>query len=168
MSIPELAEANTVSAPRDLHILRLADSTSDIPSTVRDALEASGWQITEQKNGFHRENVPANPDAILALDELWHPLLTRATPDQWNAVQALAGSDKQLLWATQGLHLGRVTNPEQALAGSRAWKTPALGARPLMWARPTLLRQVGLDVVLRPLVDGSQVQDVRGHRIRRA
>jgi hypothetical protein len=116
MSIPELAEANTVSAPRDLHILRLADSTPDIPSTVRDALEASGWQITEQKNGFHGENVPANPDAILALDELWHPLLTRATPDQWNAVQALAGSDKQLLWATQGLHLGRVTNPEQALA----------------------------------------------------
>jgi acyl transferase domain-containing protein len=160
LSIPELAKANTVSAPRDLHIVRLADSTPDIPSSLRDALEASGWQITEQKNDVHRENVPANTDAILVLDELWHPLLTRATPDQWNAVQALVGSGKQLLWTTQGSQLGRVTNPEKALAQGlfrvARMEDPSARLTTLdVGEADAATTGRAIDAVLRSLVDGS-------------
>ena len=160
LSILEEPKATETPAPRDLHIVRLARSTPEIPAALRAALEASNWKITEQHSAFNQAVIPAKTDAILILDELWHPLLTQATPFQWSAVQTLAGSGKQLLWVTQGSQVGNVTNPEKALAQGlfRVVRMEDASARlATLDVGETDGPATGwaIDAVLRSLVDGS-------------
>lgn len=116
LGVLDSAEPDELSIPGSVHIVRLANSTPEIPTSLKEALQAANWQISEEKGTYVKENLPPATNAILVLDELWQPLLSKATPDQWKAVQALAASGKQLLWVTQGSQLDRVTNPEKALA----------------------------------------------------
>jgi len=116
LSVLEGADQDKLSAPGSLHIVRLADSTPEIPTSLQEALRASNWHISEENGTFTKKNLPPSTNAIVVLDELWQPLLSQATPEQWKAVQALVGSGKQLLWVTQGSQLGHVTDPEKALA----------------------------------------------------
>ncbi|KAL2130925.1 hypothetical protein VTI74DRAFT_5750 [Chaetomium olivicolor] len=116
LSILEHPPMDHPPAARNVHIVRLTNSTEGLPRSLRDALQSAGWHATEDDAGLGREDIQANTDAILVLDELWTPILSQATPAQWQAIQALVSSGKQLLWVTQGSQVDRVTNPEKALA----------------------------------------------------
>ncbi|KAK3903543.1 putative polyketide synthase protein [Staphylotrichum tortipilum] len=102
---------------RSLHIVHLGNSTPDRSHHIRKALQQSGWDVTEDESddGASAERFVTSADAVLVLDELHEPLLSRATPPQWEAVQALVGAGKQLLWLTRDSQLDGANNPESAL-----------------------------------------------------
>lgn len=108
-----------VPPARSLHIVHLGNPTPEKSHHIREALQAIGWNITEEDA---RSDVSAagrlatTADAILVLDELHEPLLSGATPAQWHTVQALVGAGKQLLWLTRDSQLDGAGNPESALA----------------------------------------------------
>jgi acyl transferase domain-containing protein len=120
LTILSTPSPTTTPPQRNLHIVRLTNTTpSTLPPALLAALQTSNWAVTEQHSAFNPALIPAATTAILVLDELFHPLLTRASPFQWSAVQALAAAGKQLLWVTRGSQLGDgagVSNPDAALA----------------------------------------------------
>lgn len=99
-------------SPRDLYVARLSESTPGLTPSLRAALQASGWRITEQRFPF--SNLTAGK-VVLVLDELSAPLLAQANSDQWEALKTLVGSGTNLLWVTKGAQY-EVSSPDNALA----------------------------------------------------
>ncbi|KAI0114052.1 hypothetical protein GGR51DRAFT_546724 [Nemania sp. FL0031] len=79
--------------------------------TLEARLEASGWNVTYELCPFSK---PAKGAVILILDELWTPMLTQVSHEQWEAIKMLISWGMPLLWVTQGAQ-GLVTNPDSAM-----------------------------------------------------
>lgn len=91
--------------------VRIVTLGSSIPETedIQQRLHAKGWDAA---------NVPladvAPQSTVLILDELFSPLLTNITAEQWDALQDLVARQCRILWVTQGSQMD-VTNPEKSL-----------------------------------------------------
>lgn len=106
-------ELKTNARPlRDLHVVRLANPAPALDPNLGALLHTSGWNITEQTHTF--SNLTPG-STVLVLDELYTPVLTQITPDQWDSLKTLLTSGTNLLWVTQGSQ-HEVTNPDTALA----------------------------------------------------
>lgn len=105
----------TAKGDRKLIVARLAKSTPSLGTTLRNALETSGWAI--QTLDANASSLPASQSksVVLVLDELHRPVLAQADEIQWHAIKCLIGSGKPLLWVTKGAQGNRVTDPNQAL-----------------------------------------------------
>ncbi len=110
--------------PHTLHIVHLSPSTPAEPHPLLQTLQQSGWTIITSDSPPNDNNntnptpnlIPPSATAILVLDELHNPLLSHATPLQWQTVQALVGAGKPLLWLTRDSQLDGAGHPERALA----------------------------------------------------
>ncbi|KAH9210204.1 KR domain-containing protein [Leptodontidium sp. 2 PMI_412] len=83
-----------------------------IRDSSRAVLQNSGWRITEQTYPFS-DIAPGS--VVLILDELFAPVLTEVSSEQWEALKTLISSGNNLLWVTKGAQ-HEVTNPDNALA----------------------------------------------------
>ncbi|PSR80443.1 hypothetical protein BD289DRAFT_484972 [Coniella lustricola] len=100
---------------KKLIVFRLDDSTPELSSPIRDAIEASGWTIEQRKSTALLPSDHAANMVVLVLDELFSPVLTRVDGAQWDTLKSLIGSGTRLLWVTKGAQHDRVTDPDRAL-----------------------------------------------------
>lgn len=104
----------TLGGDLQLHVVRLASTTPSLDVSLRDALAKAGWSVQEQAGLLSAGDLPPG-DTVLVLDEAHEPVLTRVDGPQWEALKALVGSGKRVLWVTRGAQY-RVTDPNAALA----------------------------------------------------
>ncbi|KAF4818673.1 Highly reducing polyketide synthase [Colletotrichum tropicale] len=100
--------------PHNLDIVRLSQGASDVPPSLKEQLEASGWSITQRSDLSAVHSLSAD-STVLILDELHNPVLTNIDGEQWSALKTLVSSGRPLLWVTKGAQL-KVTDPDFALA----------------------------------------------------
>ncbi|KAH6720961.1 KR domain-containing protein [Leptodontidium sp. MPI-SDFR-AT-0119] len=85
---------------------------SSCKDSAQAVLQNSGWRITEQTYPFS-DIAPGS--VVLILHELFAPVLTEVSSEQWEALKTLISSGNNLLWVTKGAQ-HEVTNPDNALA----------------------------------------------------
>ncbi|KAJ5100194.1 PKS-like enzyme [Penicillium angulare] len=84
---------------------------SDIEKPICKSLTACGIGITE--HFLPQPIIPAG-STVLIIDELYSPVLSRVSQNQWEVIQSLIATECKVLWVTSGAQL-EVTNPHSAL-----------------------------------------------------
>jgi hypothetical protein len=98
------------NATQRLSIVHLAEKTYTPPAISKE-LQVSGWSLTSHIYPF-TDLLPKS--TVLILDELFSPVLTTASKQQWLAIKHLIGQGCKILWLTSGSQLD-VTSPDNAL-----------------------------------------------------
>ena len=98
-----------------LTVARFDETTPTLSSGLEEILKASGWAIST--TSIEKLAVlPHQPQsAVLVLDELSKPILTRISEKQWEALQRFIGTGTRLMWVTKGAQTSRVTDPDNAM-----------------------------------------------------
>ncbi|KAL8923196.1 MAG: hypothetical protein Q9208_004759 [Pyrenodesmia sp. 3 TL-2023] len=97
---------------KELCVARLIQGAPPLASSLRTALNAAGWKITEQSGPFTNMS---GGGVVLVLDELVTPVLSQMDEEAWDHLKDLISSGKSILWVTKGAQL-EVTDPNNALA----------------------------------------------------
>ncbi|PYH94535.1 ketoacyl-synt-domain-containing protein [Aspergillus ellipticus CBS 707.79] len=92
-----------------LHVVSF--ESNHLPSKIRSALRCAGWDVVE--HNCPASDVPES-STVLILDELFAPVLTQVTEEQWLCLHRLITNGCKLLWVTQGAQW-HVTEPDNAL-----------------------------------------------------
>ncbi|KAB8293815.1 hypothetical protein EYC80_009297 [Monilinia laxa] len=100
------------SQPKNLSVVRFSETTPSLDLSLKAALEACGWNITEL--AYSSNEIAETGTVVLVLDELYVPVLTKINETQWEALKLLISSGNQLLWVTKGAQY-KVTDPDNAL-----------------------------------------------------
>ncbi|PYI09750.1 ketoacyl-synt-domain-containing protein [Aspergillus sclerotiicarbonarius CBS 121057] len=94
--------------PRPLHVVSF--ESIHLAPGIRTSLHEAGWDPVEH-------NCPADVPAsstVLVIDELFAPILTQVTNEQWLCLHRLISSGCKILWVTHGAQY-TVTEPDNAL-----------------------------------------------------
>ncbi|KAK8175661.1 putative PKS-like enzyme [Phyllosticta citrichinensis] len=78
---------------------------------IRESLASYGWEISN--HSIESESLVFK-STVLVVDELSSPLFPAITGNPWEALKKLAGSNRQILWVTDGSQF-EVTRPEKAM-----------------------------------------------------
>ncbi|KAA8565524.1 hypothetical protein EYC84_009381 [Monilinia fructicola] len=100
------------SHPKNLSVVRLLETTPSLDLSLKAALEACGWVITEL--AYSPKRIAESGTVVLVLDELYTSVLTKINQTQWEALKLLISSGGHLLWVTKGAQY-KVTDPDNAL-----------------------------------------------------
>ncbi|KAB8201907.1 hypothetical protein BDV34DRAFT_228866 [Aspergillus parasiticus] len=109
LCMPLVAPDCAPPAAKELHVIYMEEKTSLSPISERSLTEA-GWQITQHQ--YLTANIPAGA-LVLITDELYSPLLTHITEEQWLCLRHLITSGCKLVWVTRG---GQLSAPEPGSA----------------------------------------------------
>ncbi|KAK3328393.1 hypothetical protein B0T19DRAFT_357739 [Cercophora scortea] len=103
---------------REVIVARFNSTTPPISSTLRAAVEASGYTVNEKPieevTGPESASL-ASAAVVLVIDELSKPVLTSISEGHWETLKKLVSSGRPILWVTKGAQTDRVTDPENAM-----------------------------------------------------
>ena len=91
-------EAKTFPSQNRVHLVhfRTPDGSTN---AARDLLTGLGWEMVEQTHLL--DNVPVK-STVLVMDEMFSPVLSNLSDDQFTALRELLDRECRLLWVTMG------------------------------------------------------------------
>ncbi|RAL12642.1 polyketide synthase fmaB [Aspergillus homomorphus CBS 101889] len=104
------SSGNRSAVSKPLHVFYMEPSTSLTPA-IRTQLSTAGWDAIEHV--CNPDNIPES-STVLIIDELFAPVLTHVSDEQWQCLRGLVGRGCNILWVTQGAQM-QVTEPDNAM-----------------------------------------------------
>ncbi|KAI1762472.1 putative polyketide synthase [Hypoxylon sp. FL1150] len=100
----------SLQSDRKIHLVHF-HTDHDATNAARDLLASRGWDIVE--HSLPLSDIPPE-STVLVLDEMFAPVLSDMTDEQFNSLRKLIDLECRLLWTTMGSQM-KVTHPELGL-----------------------------------------------------